>query len=49
MKVSGLLLLFMLFIVLPFVLFQTLLMPALDQLKLTYSNADTIAQQVVQD
>jgi hypothetical protein len=49
MKVSGLLLLFMLFVVVPFLLLQTLLMPALDQLKQTYAGADSIAQTVAQD
>lgn len=49
MKVSGLLLLVFLFLVLPFLMLQTLVMPALDQLRFTYENADSIAAKAVQD
>lgn len=49
MRVSGLLLLVMLFVVLPLFMLQTLLMPALEQLRYTYENADSIASKAIQN
>lgn len=49
MKVSGLLLLVLIFVVIPLYVIQTLLMPALEQLRFTYENVDSIAAKAVQD
>ena len=49
MKITGLLLFVFIFLVVPFLLLQAVVMPALNQLKYTYQNADTITQTALQD
>lgn len=49
MKLSGLLLFIMLFVVIPAFVLQTLLMPALEQLRYNYKNADSIVSKAIQD
>lgn len=49
MRVAGLLLFAFIFLVVPFILLQAVLMPALNQLKYTYQNADTVTQTALQE
>lgn len=48
MSLSAWLTLFIIFLITPIILLQTMVMPALDELKQTYQNADAIAQRVTE-
>lgn len=48
MSLSAWLTLIIIMLVTPVILFQTAVMPALEQLKYTYQNADAVAQRVVE-
>ena len=48
MSLSAWLTLFIIMLVMPLILFQAAVMPALEQLKYTYQNADAIAQKIAE-
>lgn len=47
MKILGAFFMITIFIILPFVLLQLFVLPALNSLKNTYSNADSISYTIV--
>lgn len=47
MKFVGLLLFVSIFLIAPLLMLQLVVMPALDQLKYTYQNADTVTQTIL--
>lgn len=47
MKFVGMLIFIFIFLIAPFLMLQLIVMPALDQLKNTYQNADSIVQTAI--